>query len=111
MSKSKELGTTEDMMMFMHHLVGRVHISTLLAELSEIDKVGTTVDYGEGEVPFEYIPTLTPAGLTVIQKFLADSNITCNSEEGSETDEIKNNLDALRSKRKNILNINKAVNE
>jgi len=54
---------------------------------------------------------LTPAGMTVIQKFLADSNITCQADQSSETNETKSKLDELRSKRKNILNINKAVNE
>jgi len=111
MSKSKQIATTEDLMALMHQLVGKVHISTLEAELKEIAKIGTMVDYGEGEVPFEYIPMLTPAGMTVIQKFLADSNITCNVDQSSETNETKSKLDELRSKRKNVLNINKAVNE
>ena len=109
----KQIATTEDLMALMHQLVGKVHVSTLEAELKEIKKIGTMVDYndGEGEVPFEYIPMLTPAGMTVIQKFLADSNITCNVDQSSETNETKHKLDELRSKRENVLNINKAVNE
>lgn len=113
MSKSKQIATTEDMMALLHKMTGDSYLAMLKSEQLEQDKIGTMVDYGdgEGEVPFEYIPMLSPAWMTVIQKFLSDSNITCNVENSSESNELKDKMTEFRSKRKNILDINKAVNE
>ena len=99
------------MMALLHKMTGDSHLAILKAEKIEQDKIGTMVDYGEGEVPYVYIPMLSPAWVTVIQKFLADSNITCNVDESTEMNETSKQLKDLRSKRHNVLDIKKAMNE
>lgn len=121
MSK-KVIATTEDIMALMHKLVGDVHLGTLKEEINNQKLIGTQVESGElneaGEPimeDFQYYPLITPAHMTVIQKFLADSNITCNVEQGSELDEMSEKMKELKAKRNekqtNVLDINKALNE
>ncbi len=78
-------------------------IEAITDELEQVLATGTDVNRDEVVRLILKLPTVSPALLAVIAKFLKDNNVTCNADESDEMQSLEKRL--ANKKRRSVGNI------